>query len=204
MRLARQGLRTEMIGSTTEEEANCRMMPWIRQRSRWLKGYLLTWLNHMRAPGRLWRDLGPVGFLGLNVLLLGGAVSYLVMPIFWVALACSLLTGRPIYGELMPEWAMTALVVSLGAGQVVMLGCAALALRRRRSLGLIAWVPTLLLYWTMGAVAAWKAVVELGLAPYYWDKTEHGVTRVSPDDDACAGEEACPGSVADVIPLAAT
>ena len=182
MRLARRGLRTEVIGSTTEEEANCRAMPWIRQRSRWLKGYLLTWLNHMRSPVRLWRDMGPVGFLGLNVLLLGGAVSYLVMPVFWAALICSALTGEPIYGERMPDWAMVALAVSLVAGQAVMLGCAVLALRRRGTPGLIVWVPTLLVYWTLGAIAAWKAVVELVVAPYWWDKTRHGVTRMTPAD----------------------
>ena len=183
MRLVRRGLRTEVIDSTTEEEANCRIMPWIRQRSRWLKGYLLTWLNHMRSPVRLWRDLGPVGFLGLNVLLLGGALSYLVMPLFWAALIGSLVSGEPIYGERMPDWAMATLGVSLFAGQAVMLGCAALALRRRGALGLLPWVPTLLLYWTMGAVAAWKAVAELALAPYYWDKTQHGVTRLAPGAD---------------------
>ena len=181
MRLIRRGLRTEVIDSTTEEEANCRVMPWIRQRSRWLKGYLLTWLNHMRSPVRLWRELGPVGFLGLNVLLLGGALSYLFMPLFWAALAASVVTGEPIYGERMPDWAMATLGVSLFAGQAVMLGCAALALRRRGALGLMPWVPTLLLYWTMGAIAAWKAVAELVLAPYYWDKTQHGVTRMAPD-----------------------
>ncbi|MEL7347824.1 MAG: glycosyltransferase family 2 protein, partial [Pseudomonadota bacterium] len=85
MRLHRHGWRTRLIDSTTLEEANARAWPWIRQRSRWLKGYLLTWLSHMRAPRMLWRDLGPKGFLAINFLLLGGAASYLAMPLFWVA-----------------------------------------------------------------------------------------------------------------------
>ena len=59
MRLARFGYRCEMIPSTTWEEANCRVRPWIRQRSRWLKGYAVTWATHMRRPRELWRDLGP-------------------------------------------------------------------------------------------------------------------------------------------------
>lgn len=179
MRLARAGFRTEVIRSTTEEEANTRVMPWIRQRSRWLKGYLLTWLCHMRSPARLWRDLGPVGFLGLNVLFLGGAVTYLAMPLFWAALAATLLAGRPVFGEALPGWAGTTLGVSLALGQAVMLACAVVALRRRGAAALIAWVPILPLYWTMGAIAAWKAVVELAAAPYYWDKTVHGVSRMA-------------------------
>ena len=83
---------------------------------------------------------------------------------------------------------LTTLGFSLGAGQGVMLGCAVLALRRRGALALIAWVPMLLFYWTMGAAAAWKAVAELALAPYYWDKTQHGVTRMAPppEEDTAA------------------
>jgi glycosyltransferase XagB len=182
MRLARRGLRTEVIGSTTEEEASLRVAPWIRQRSRWLKGYLLTWMVHMRAPLRLWRELGPVGFLGLNVLLLGGAVSYLMTPLFWVAMAFTAFGGPSIHGGALPDWALVALVATLWGGHVVMLGCAVLALRRRGELRLLRWAPLLLIYWTLGAIAAWKAVFELVWAPYYWDKTRHGVTRMAPKD----------------------
>ena len=60
----------------------------------------------------------------------------------------------------------------------VMLCCAALALVRRGAPGLLIWVPTLPFYWTLGAVAAWKAVFEMVWAPYYWDKTMHGISRV--------------------------
>lgn len=177
MRLARRGMTCAVLTSTTEEEANTAMLPWIRQRSRWLKGYLLTWLNHMRAPARLWRDLGPVGFFGLNVLFLGGAVTYLAMPVFWVALSMTVLTGQSVFGDGLPPWAVTTITASLITGQVVMLGCAALALWRRRSLHALGWLITLPVYWTLGAVAAWKAVVEIAVAPFYWDKTRHGVTR---------------------------
>jgi cellulose synthase/poly-beta-1,6-N-acetylglucosamine synthase-like glycosyltransferase len=180
MRLARRGLRTEVIGSTTEEEANLRIAPWIRQRSRWLKGYVLTWLVHMRAPRRLWRELGPVGFLGLNVLLLGGAVSYLLTPLFWIALVFTLIGGPSVHGDVLTGGALRALVATLWGGQAVMLGCAVLALRRRGELALLGWVAMLPLYWMLGAIAAWKAVFELVWAPYYWDKTQHGVTRMAP------------------------
>ena len=50
--------RTEILDSTTREEANCFALKWIKQRSRWLKGYMVTYLVHMRRPGRLLRDLG--------------------------------------------------------------------------------------------------------------------------------------------------
>ncbi len=177
MRLARRGMRCAVVKSTTLEEANCRVGPWIRQRSRWLKGYLVTWMNHMRAPRRLWRELGPKGFVGLNLLFLGGAVSYLAMPLFWLALFHTMVTGQSLFGDAFDETTLTVFAVLLAAGQAVMVACAAVAMLRRRSIGLLAWVPSLPLYWTLGAVAAWKAVIELIAAPYYWDKTRHGVSR---------------------------
>jgi hypothetical protein len=177
MRLARRGMRCDVIDSVTGEEANCRAGPWIRQRSRWLKGYLLTWLSHMRAPVRLWRDLGSRGFLGLNVLFLGAAATYLAMPLFWVSVIGGMATGQSIWGAAVPGWALWPLGVSLALGQGVMLGCAALAMVRRGSPGLLVWVPVLPFYWTLGAAAAWKAVFEMAWAPYYWDKTRHGISR---------------------------
>jgi cellulose synthase/poly-beta-1,6-N-acetylglucosamine synthase-like glycosyltransferase len=178
MRLARRGMRCAVLRSVTLEEANCRAGPWIRQRSRWLKGYLLTWLSHMRAPVRLWRDLGARGFLCLNVLFLGAAVTYLAMPLFWLSVIGGAITGKTIWGEAMPDWALWPLGLSLAIGQVVMLGCAVLAMMRRGSPGLLIWVPVLPFYWTLGAVAAWKALIEMVWAPYYWDKTMHGISRV--------------------------
>ena len=40
MRLARCGYRTDMIASTTLEEAPARVRPWLHQRTRWFKGWL--------------------------------------------------------------------------------------------------------------------------------------------------------------------
>ena len=54
IRLARLGYRTTVIPSTTYEEAPARLRPWLRQRTRWFKGWLQTWLVHMRSPVRLW------------------------------------------------------------------------------------------------------------------------------------------------------
>ncbi len=177
MRLARRGFRCEVVRSTTLEEANCRLGSWIRQRSRWLKGYLITWLSHMRDPARLWREMGPWGFFGLNAIFLGAAASYLAMPLFWLTSLTWLLTGSTLWLDLVPDWVLWVAGSTLVLGQGVMLATATLALVRRRALRLLPWVISLPLYWTLGAAAAWKAIVELFVAPYYWDKTRHGLSR---------------------------
>ncbi|WP_316012892.1 glycosyltransferase family 2 protein [Roseobacter sp. HKCCA0434] len=175
MRLARFGYRCEMIDSTTYEEANSRLRNWIGQRSRWLKGYCMTWGAHMRAPGKLWRELGPGGFLGFQVLFLGAITAYLAIPLFWI-MALSVLAGWQV--EMLsatPGWLWTALWISLPAGQVVMLTAVGLALHQRGELRHLPWAFTLPLYWPIGAIAAWRAVGELFVAPFHWRKTEHGL-----------------------------
>src|SRR2546423_9133251 len=62
IRLARFGFGATVIGSTTYEEAPARVRPWIRQRTRWFKGWMQTWLVHMRHPVRLARGLRARGF----------------------------------------------------------------------------------------------------------------------------------------------
>ena len=68
--LSRMGLITGLSRSITAEEASSKPSAWIKQRSRWLKGYLATWITHMAHPAELWRNLGPSSFIGLNVILL--------------------------------------------------------------------------------------------------------------------------------------
>ena len=84
MRLARFGYRCEMIASTTWEEANCRALAVDQASARaGSRAMRVTWATHMRRPRELWRDLGPRGFLGFQVLFLGAITSYLSLPLFW-------------------------------------------------------------------------------------------------------------------------
>jgi cellulose synthase/poly-beta-1,6-N-acetylglucosamine synthase-like glycosyltransferase len=174
MRLARFGYRCEMLDSTTWEEANFRALPWIKQRSRWLKGYAITWASHMRDPVALWRDLGARGFLGFQVLFLGAITSYLAMPLFWAIWAAAFGFGLAFWSSF-PPVLMWGFIASMVLGQGVMLATAVVAARDSGRPGLLPWVLTLPFYWPLGAVAAWRAVAEIFYAPFLWHKTEHGV-----------------------------
>jgi cellulose synthase/poly-beta-1,6-N-acetylglucosamine synthase-like glycosyltransferase len=177
MRLARAGYRTEVCASTTYEEASSRPGQWLRQRSRWLKGYMATWLVHMRDPARLWRDLGPVGFFGFQTVFLGAAVAYLGLPVFWLVWSATLLGHGPAWLGDIPDAVFWALVVGQVAGWGAMLTAAVLATARRGQRWLWPWIPTLMLYWPIGAAAAYMAVAELLVAPALWRKTPHGLAR---------------------------
>ncbi len=175
MRLARRGYRVELVASTTMEEANARLLPWIKQRSRWLKGYAQTWLTHMRRPRRLLADLGLRRFLGFQAILLGGLVAYFGLPVFWTLWIATLLGAGPAWIADAPPLAFGALVtLHLSAWMATFLA-ALIALRRRGLDWLLPWTPTLFVYWSLGAAAAALALAELAVAPFHWRKTAHGV-----------------------------
>jgi cellulose synthase/poly-beta-1,6-N-acetylglucosamine synthase-like glycosyltransferase len=174
IRLARHGYRTELIDTVTHEEANCRPLPWIKQRSRWIKGYMMTWAVHMRQPRLLWRQLGPKGFLGFQVLFLGTIAQFLLAPLLWSFLLLPFGFDHPLYAAMpVPAvWAMAA-IFFLSEAANILIGALGLG-RTRHGLSLI-WVLTLKIYYPLASLAAYKGLLELATRPFYWDKTTHGL-----------------------------
>lgn len=180
VRLARFGYRSVVFASTTYEEAPARFGAWLRQRTRWMKGWMQTWAVHMRSPRRLWRELGPRGFLATNVAI-GGAVLTALTHLFFVgeiaiAAAAPLLNEAPtiIASPFAPLHQATIV-----AGYLAAIFIGAIGLCRRRLFGSL-WVLTLVpLYWLCLSLAAWRALFELARDPYHWEKTEHGLARSS-------------------------
>ena len=173
MRLARRGYRTEMVDTVTLEEANCRWWPWVRQRSRWLKGYMCTYRVHMRRPDRLWRDLGFQTLHRVSDLLSWRAEPVCPGPGSVVFLAGGFwLSASNVRGAVAqsPDRAHRAFLLTEALGLVI--GATAVASPRHRHL--IPWLPTLMFYFPLGSVAAYKALLELLRKPFFWDKTEHG------------------------------
>jgi cellulose synthase/poly-beta-1,6-N-acetylglucosamine synthase-like glycosyltransferase len=174
LRLARHGYRTEVIDTVTGEEANCRTLPWIKQRSRWIKGYAMTWAVHMRSPLRLWRDLGTWGFAGFQVLFLTTILHLLSGPVLltlWLAL---LIPGHPLMDTL-PAHLLWTLPAYLILCECVTVAICVLGLRRSTHRLAWPWVLTMHLYFPLAALAGLKALWELLARPFYWDKTAHGL-----------------------------
>ncbi len=181
MRLAREGYRAEMIDTVTQEEANNRLWPWVRQRSRWLKGYAMTWCVHMRQPWRLLRDLGPWKFAGFQLLFLGTILAFCLAPLLWWGFAHFVSGGAiPAPAGLAPD-ALQRLGVLFVTCEGVSI---ATFLTARRLLSVrpgALWVFTLPAYFMFATLAAYKGVMEMLWKPFFWDKTEHGI---SPADRA--------------------
>lgn len=186
VRLTRRGWRTEMIDTVTHEEANCRALPWIKQRSRWLKGYAMTWGVHMRNPRALWRDLGPRRFLGFQIQFLGTMSQYLLAPVLWSFWLLSLGLPHPLREPLGALWqgnAVPALFALFVASEVLNIAVGLWAVRGAEHRHLRLWVPTLHFYFPLGCLAGWKAIYEVVTRPFFWDKTRHGIFDSQADPD---------------------
>jgi cellulose synthase/poly-beta-1,6-N-acetylglucosamine synthase-like glycosyltransferase len=177
MRLARLRYRTTVIPSTTYEEAPARFGPWLRQRTRWFKGWLQTWLVHMRAPLGLLRELGPAGFAVFQLVVGGTVLAALVHVLFALALAWEFFaawqSGTP------PHLPPALYGTTLLSGYLASAALGLIGLARRRLLG-CGWALLLMpLYWLLLSLAAWRALYQLIRDPYRWEKTEHGLARTS-------------------------
>lgn len=174
IRLARHGYRTELIDTVTFEEANCRALPWIKQRSRWIKGYIMTWAVHMRSPRLLWRQLGPKGFFGFQVLFLGTIAQFLLAPLLWSFMLLPFGIDHPLYAAL-PLWGIWALALTFFLSEAANVVIGALGLGRTKHGLSLLWVLTLKVYYPLASLAAYKGLAELATRPFFWDKTTHGL-----------------------------
>lgn len=180
IRLARHGYYTHLLDTVTQEEANCRVVPWIKQRSRWLKGYAVTWLVHMRNPAQLWSQLGAWRFFGVQVLFLGTLVQFMLAPLLWTFWLMLLGLGHPLQDQFSAS-VMAGFVTVFLLSEAVVISVGYMALRASGHSGLWRWLPMLHAYFPLAVVAVYKALWELIRAPFYWDKTAHGEHGASCD-----------------------
>ena len=178
LRLARLDYDTGVLDSVTYEEANTRLANWMRQRARWLKGFLVTWLVHMRRPAVFMRDVGPAGFWAAQALTLGVFASVLLHPLCMTATILLYVTY-----PLLPQGAGLAFLLLAGinvfvlfAGYAIGIVLTRRALMRRGISGWTGTLATMPLYWMLMSAAAWLALWQFMWRPFHWNKTEHGLS----------------------------
>lgn len=175
VRLHRLGFRIGLLDSETREEAVAHFQPWLRQRTRWMKGWMLTWAVHMRSPVAIVRETGWRGLFLLQLVLAGPLLSALVHPLFYMLLAVDLWSGDLFS---LPETASGRLLMgittfNLLVGYLAAIGLtAALAMRAgaRPSLAGLAGIPV---YWLLISLAAYRALLHAMVKPHHWEKTPH-------------------------------
>jgi glycosyltransferase XagB len=186
VRITQRGYRVGTVDSTTYEEANCHGGNWIRQRSRWLKGYMQTWLVHMRHPIALYRSIGPIGFFGFQFFIGGTVMAALLNPIFWGMYLLWFFTRTNAFDPIFPDILLAISIFNLLIANASFIFLTMVAPLRRGLFGLIPYALTVFAYWVMLSIAGYKGLWQLIHKPFFWEKTQHGLSRVTAQEVAAA------------------
>lgn len=179
VRLTQQGYQVAVMNSTTFEEANGVLKSWINQRSRWIKGYMQTWLVHMRRPVQLYRRLGGSGFWGFHFFIGFPVLTAVLNPVLWLTTAVGLVFGSDIVSPLFPAPIIYFAIFNLVAGNAMYVYMTMVAAAKRGWFSLMPWALLAPVYWVMHSVAAYKALWQLIVKPHFWEKTQHGTSKVT-------------------------
>ncbi len=185
LRIAASGYQTAVLDSATLEEANSDPINWVRQRSRWYKGYLQTWLVHIRRPRQLLRTIGLRSFIRFNLVMAGTPIIAVLNLLFWFITVLWFL-GQPAVVEAVFPWyiyfpALAALILGNGATLYMNL----IALREDDRSDLLVAALTVPAFFVMMSIAAAKGTYQLIRNPSYWEKTFHGLSQ-KPDPGPAA------------------
>ena len=176
VRLARHGYRTQILDSVTLEEANSDVVNWIRQRSRWYKGYLQTMIVHLRNPIQLRREIGTAAMLRF-INMTGGIPTTAVINLVFGFLLLTWVAGRPsLMGLLFPSATYYVLLTLFLVATPFSL-FVGLLLAHASGKPHLWWAALLApLYWVLQSLAAVKAFYQLVFRPSFWEKTVHGLS----------------------------
>ena len=195
-RLAREGYETRMLGSTTWEEACSDPGHWIRQRSRWTKGYIQTCLVTLRRPFQLVRRIGFGRAMGFHLMVAGTPLCLLINPIYWALALLWFVLRWEAMDALFPFPIILWGLVCLFAGNFVFIYATLLAAFRRNYFDLVKYGLLVPFYWMLMSLGAWKGFLQLATRPNFWEKTRHGLDLEAGYREATLAETVQPDEAA--------
>jgi cellulose synthase/poly-beta-1,6-N-acetylglucosamine synthase-like glycosyltransferase len=175
MRLLRHGYQTVVMDSTTGEEANSDFVNWVRQRSRWGKGYAVSWLVQMRHPSTLLRDVGFWGWIAIQLTLGGAYALSLLNLLMWTLTILWFLTQFGFIAYLFPGWIYFAALLELLFGNFFFIYLNVWSAEHLKDYRLARLALLSPFYWLMMSLAMIKATLQIVGKSTFWEKTVHGL-----------------------------
>ncbi len=172
IRLALAGLRTEVVDSVTLEESPITIKGWMHQRQRWIKGYLQTYLVHMRSPIEMFKKLGAMRFLGFFFFVGAPGIIYLTVPI-----VCTLTILAVLFDLGLPEPLVALSYFNLQATLLLNFAIGAYIVIKNKWYKCGLGMALFPIYWVLHCIASFGAAWQLMLRPHHWNKTEHGLSK---------------------------
>ncbi len=184
IRMFREQYQIKVLESVTLEEANSDFVNWVKQRSRWYKGYLQTFLIHLRSPLELTREIGVKGVVHMAAFVGGTPVLAVLNPLFWVMTIVWFVAHPEFVKEIFPAPVYYIGLVLWAFGNFLLWYLTVLTARSTKQDRLMLAAVLVPVYWVMMSVAALKAMWQLLLTPSFWEKTTHGLQADTAAGDA--------------------
>jgi len=172
IRIFMSGYRTKVLDTTTWEEANSELNNWIKQRSRWVKGYIQTYFVHMRNPFRLIKRIGLKNFFHFNLIVGGNFFVLCFNPVAWLFLITWIISPHKIYFPNIFFWIVTPVLL---LGNIIFVVINVFGVLKRKWYKLV--LPAILspFYWVLMSIGALKGLFQFFKKPHYWEKTQHAL-----------------------------
>lgn len=166
--LSRAGRRVRYVNSETKEEAPTNPIKWIRQRARWIKGFIQTYMVHMRSPMELIKNIGITRFLAFQATIGMVPLTNVVNPIFWTTTTAYILTRSEFIQSLYSPIIVLIGMLTMLAGTMMLLVSLQNASAKRGEYKNIKWMFLVPIYWTMMVIACFVGVYDLLKNPHSW------------------------------------
>jgi len=184
IRMFRRGYRSGIINSFSKEEATNSIVAWVKQRTRWMKGFIQTSLVHLRHPFRLARELGGWKNFSVFLLTIPGTVFVNVLNLItWIMFIIWIVYHPPVIKALYPQPILFISGLSFMIGGFIFTYLNLLGAYKRGRFSIVKYALLTPIYWLMLAFATVRAVFQIISDPHSWEKTTHG-THIMRNVDA--------------------
>jgi glycosyltransferase XagB len=177
-RLSREKYKTVLIDSYTYEEANSKIWSWIKQRTRWQKGFLITFLVHTKNPVQLFKSLGFWKGTTSIFVFASNFLMPIINPLLWAYFLLWLLSNYfnlPIKLYDLPFiWDLIGIInLVLGNALYVIVHYYSAKILKQNKIALYSLLMPF--YWILISVAAYRSIYQFVFQPFVWEKTPHGI-----------------------------
>ncbi|MGJ8529413.1 glycosyltransferase [Maritalea sp.] len=176
IRLSRWKLKSAVLPSYTREEAPISLWPWVKQRTRWMKGWMQTLLVHSQDYKAMVAQMGWRNALIFYIYVGGLIFSAPLHGLFVAQFLYDLFTQKGVIANQYFQLNMHMLV--LISGYLSAMCTAFLGLWHTRQLHLFGWQIFLPFYWLLTSFATLRAAIQLATKPFSWEKTAHARTQL--------------------------
>lgn len=182
IRIYRKGFGSgRMLDTHTWEQSTTTIPTWVRQRTRWIQGFIQTSIVQLRYPLLLKRELKTWRNFVVFLILVPGNVILNILNIFqWMMFALWHTTHAPFLQVAYSGFTLYLATICFVVGNFFFTFYSMYALYKRKHYSTVPWAMLMFAYWIMLGIATIRATIHLFLHPYKWDKTAHFISSQKP------------------------